>query len=64
MNYTNGDKYEGSWVEGVYHGKGKFTSNFGDTYLGSWQNGKCHGYGVETGLNKMSGAWHFTYEGN
>lgn len=41
----NDEKYEGEWVNGLKHGKGKCT-HFGSTYEGQWENGKRFGKGV------------------
>lgn len=42
--YQHGDRYGGSWVNGLFHGEGVLiTSTF--TYQGSWSEGKPHGRG-------------------
>ena len=38
--------YEGDYMDGKYHGKGKFTYLDGATYLGEWKNGRKHGQGT------------------
>ena len=39
MKYGNGDEYEGQWLDGVKHGKGKLRSRT-QNVLGVWKNGK------------------------
>jgi hypothetical protein len=41
-----GTKYEGFMLNGMRHGKGKFTYKEGSYYDGEWQNNKMHGYGM------------------
>jgi hypothetical protein len=42
-------KYEGMFVDGKKHGKGKLTYIYeGDTYEGEFTDGKCHGFGKYT----------------
>lgn len=43
--YDNGDVYEGGFVNGVFSGKGTFTSHSGWTYEGEFKNGQAHGQG-------------------
>eukprot|EP00747_Dinoflagellata_sp_TGD_P161700 gnl/TRDRNA2_/TRDRNA2_178461_c0_seq1.p2 gnl/TRDRNA2_/TRDRNA2_178461_c0~~gnl/TRDRNA2_/TRDRNA2_178461_c0_seq1.p2 ORF type:complete len:272 (+),score=75.63 gnl/TRDRNA2_/TRDRNA2_178461_c0_seq1:95-910(+) len=51
--YVNGDKYEGTFVEGYRRGKGKYTfKKFGDTYEGHYEENKKHGFGKMTYLNQ------------
>jgi hypothetical protein len=40
--------YEGDFVDGVFHGKGKFTYHNYDVYEGDYVNGKPHGKGKFT----------------
>jgi hypothetical protein len=44
--YTNGNKYEGQWVENLKHGRGKMTYANGDVYEGDWVNDERCGPGV------------------
>ena len=46
MDFPNGDKYEGEWVKGKYHGKGVYIYADGGRLEGSWENGKMVGPGV------------------
>ena len=39
FTYSNGDKYDGEWIEGNRNGKGIFISN-ADKYSGYWKDGK------------------------
>ena len=40
ITYGNGDKYEGSWVDGELCGKGTMVYATGDTYEGLWFRGR------------------------
>lgn len=44
--FDNGDVYEGEMVNGLHHGKGKYTYASGNYYDGEWVNGKYHGHGI------------------
>ena len=39
----NGTIYEGEWMEGKYHGKGKLQLPGGEIYAGLFKNGKFFG---------------------
>ena len=56
--WTNGNTYDGDWVEGKRHGKGTHTWASG-TYDGDWTEGEMHGRGIMTykGVDKRSGWW-------
>jgi hypothetical protein len=43
--YSNGDRYEGEFVNGKFHGKGIYTWPDGRRYEGEYENDKKHGYG-------------------
>jgi len=45
MVHYSGNIYEGSWVDGNPHGKGKATYIDGRIYEGDWANGKKEGKG-------------------
>jgi len=45
MEYTNGDVYEGDFIQGKRHGKGKYTTPDGYSYEGEWINNQRHGKG-------------------
>ena len=49
--WTNGDIYEGEWVNNKRTGKGKYTWVSGDVYEGDFVDGKRTGYGKCTWLN-------------
>ena len=49
--YSNGEVYEGEWINGMKHGSGIWRGNKGDSYIGEWKFGKADGYGVHTWLN-------------
>lgn len=38
--WNDGRKYEGNWLEGKQHGKGKFTTSDGEEKYGEWDKGK------------------------
>ena len=44
-SFPSGNTYEGEWLRGVYHGKGKLTYADGRRYDGEWQEGVMHGKG-------------------
>ena len=46
LKLPSGESYEGSVVNGVYHGYGKFTYIDGTVYTGRWREGKEHGQGI------------------
>ncbi|HSC66898.1 MAG TPA: C13 family peptidase [Cellvibrio sp.] len=48
MSWTNGDKYDGSFLAGLFHGKGKFVSGDAGTYEGDYMGGYMAGRGVLT----------------
>lgn len=45
MSYHDGNCYEGSWKQSLFHGQGIFTTATGPVvrYDGTWQAGKLHG---------------------
>ena len=43
--YANGDRYEGYFVNGLYHGKGTYIWANGDRYEGEFMNGQIDGAG-------------------
>jgi len=57
--YQNGDVYEGQWLWGEPHGKGRLTSINGEEYEGEWVGGKRHGHGVQITKKgaKYDGEW-------
>jgi len=46
MTYTNGDKYEGHWENGLYHGLGRLTLKNGTVYECDFKYGKKCGKGI------------------
>lgn len=45
--YSNGNTYNGSFKNGVFHGKGDFDSiNDRKRYSGNWDSGQCSGRGI------------------
>ena len=44
-SFPSGNAYEGEWLRGVYHGKGKLTYADGRRYDGEWREGVMHGKG-------------------
>ncbi len=48
MTWTNGDVYDGEFLAGLFHGKGKFVSGDSGTYKGDYVRGYMEGQGVLT----------------
>lgn len=57
--YTNGNVYEGEWVDGRKSGQGSQTWPSGEKYEGGWSNNREHGEGTKTWPNgeSYSGEW-------
>ncbi|NIU26990.1 hypothetical protein GWN75_21240, partial [candidate division KSB1 bacterium] len=49
--YTNGNVYEGEWVDGRKSGQGTQTWADGEKYVGGWSNNREHGMGIKTWPN-------------
>lgn len=47
MTHTDGDIYQGSWVDGKASGYGTFIDDEGSIYEGPWVDDKQHGQGKE-----------------
>jgi len=59
-SYENGDKYEGSFADGLRDGSGIYTSRAGSVYKGIYSANKRHGLGT---LTLLDGAYyHGHYE--
>lgn len=43
---STGDKYQGEWLDGLYHGQGTLTKRNGIVYQGDFFEGAKHGQGV------------------
>ena len=58
--WSDGDVYEGDWVDDKQNGKGKYTYDDGDVYEGDWVDGKAHGKGKKTTTNGhvYEGDWY------
>ncbi|KAL6067459.1 Phosphatidylinositol 4-phosphate 5-kinase [Balamuthia mandrillaris] len=58
--WENGDKYEGEWLNNVFHGTGTFTFASGNVYKGQYANGKREGKGCYLYKNgdKYEGEYH------
>ena len=59
LERTNGEKYDGFFVDSKFNGKGIFTfakddENERETYQGVFKDGKFHNYGLMTYKNKDS----------
>ena len=58
---NSGNKYEGSWYNGKYHGEAKQTMNTGDVYEGSYVDGFKEGAGTYNFTReipiKFEGTW-------
>ncbi len=57
--YTNGNVYEGEWVDGRKSGQGTQTWANGEKYTGAWSNNREHGQGTKTWPNgdSYTGEW-------
>ena len=61
-SYPNGDRYEGYFSNGVYHGSGTYTWANGDVYTGEFRNGQIEGNGRLTLFGKGE-YWEGTFTG-
>ena len=55
-----GDKYEGYFVDGLFHGSGKYTSKNGNYFVGNYKNDKRDGPGKiynSAGAILLDGIW-------
>jgi hypothetical protein len=48
VKFSNGDVYEGEWVDGTRHGKGTLRFANGSSYLGDFAHNAFHGFGLLT----------------
>ena len=57
--YANGERYEGDFVNGKRHGRGRMEYANGDVYEGEYNMGKRHGQGTMTYAagSSYTGAW-------
>ena len=46
MNWINGDKYSGDWINNIRTGKGEYTFKNGHKYIGGFLNNYFHGQGT------------------
>ena len=68
IEFDNGDVYEGEMVNGLRHGKGKYTWANGDFYEGEWAKGWRSGFGIYKSYskNEVDGSTFasYVYEGD
>lgn len=67
MVYNNGDHYDGYWLEGAYHGKGKLTLADGEIFQGTFNLGHREGKGTHTKVKRDSQGeeeWYYSYDGD
>jgi hypothetical protein len=50
LELRNGDKYEGQFKNGLYHGEGKYTFSNGTKECGTWSVGRREGKFVITNV--------------
>ena len=57
FEWGDGQKYEGEFYEGIFHGQGKYSWNKNKYYEGNWNYGEIHGKGkfVYNGENYYEG---------
>ena len=56
--YLDGEKYEGDWKNGKYHGQGKTTHPNGSKFVGEWKNGRWNqGTYTDSNGKKHVGEW-------
>lgn len=48
MSWANGDQYDGEFLAGLMHGKGRFISTYSGTYKGNYVHGRMEGRGLFT----------------
>ena len=48
VKFSDGSEYDGKWIDGKMHGRGKMVWANGRAYDGEWRNGDAHGRGVFT----------------
>jgi len=60
LTNANGDRFEGSWQNGVLNGICSAAWADGDRYDGEWLDGKAEGHGVQVWADgqKYDGLWH------
>ena len=46
--YLDGEKDEGDWKNGEFHGQGTYSFPDGRKYVGEWKNREYHGQGTFT----------------
>lgn len=68
VEFDNGDVYEGEMLDGLRHGKGKYTWANGDFYEGEWAKGWRSGFGIYKSYSKNeadgSAFASYVYEGD
>lgn len=57
--WKDGEKYNGEWLDGKFHGKGVKTLPDGTTYEGDWVEGRPNGIGMckYPDNAKYTGSW-------
>lgn len=50
MFFKNGDRYDGHWLNGEFHGKGKLVMANGDSFQGEYRYGLKSGKGMHIKL--------------
>ncbi len=60
--FSSGEKYEGEFQDGKFHGKGTYTYSDGTRYMGQWMDGERDGRGTlykADGTIEQQGRWYY-----
>lgn len=52
MQYKDGNKYDGKWIDDKRDGRGTLYFTNGDRYSGEWKDDKINGQGIIRSLKK------------
>lgn len=60
-HFKNGDRYQGEYLMGKFHGKGRYYWSNDSVYEGEFKNGMRNGYGVWRSQNNLGDIYEGTY---